>query len=210
MEGSSSNHFLAPLLILLALTNLSSASGAVAGEASTEFIRTSCSATTYPKLCFTSLSNRASVIQTSPKLLAHSALSVTLDTSLSMSTMMLKLSQTHGLKPREVAAIRDCIEELSDSVDRLSKSMKEMNQLKKGSNFDLMMSDIQTWVSAALTDEDTCTEGFAGNTMNGNLKTVVRGRIVNIAHLTSNALALINSYASLRASSSSNINTTVN
>ena len=33
--------------------------------------------------------------------------------------------------------------------------------------------------------------------MNGNVKTLVRGRIVNVAQLTSNALALINRYASL-------------
>jgi pectinesterase inhibitor-like protein len=59
-----------------------------------------------------------------------------------------------------------------------------------------MIDDVQTWVSAALTDESTCSDGFAGNAMNGNLKTAVRGRIVNIAQLTSNALALINNYAS--------------
>ncbi|KAA8533844.1 hypothetical protein F0562_031361 [Nyssa sinensis] len=200
MEGSSSNHFLAALLILLAFTsytNPSSAAGvgAVAGKSSTEFIKTSCSSTTYPKLCYTSLSTHASAIQTSPKLLAHTALSVTLDTAQSTSAMMLRLSQSHGMKPREVAAMRDCVEELSDSVEQLRKSIGEMNELK-GSNFGFMVTDIQTWVSAALTDEDTCTDGFTSQAVNGTLKAVVRGRIMNIAHLTSNALALINSYAS--------------
>jgi len=90
--------------------------------------------------------------------------------------------------------MRDCVEEMGDSVDLIRKSLGEMSQLK-GSNFELMMSDVQTWVSAALTDDDTCSDGFAGNGMNGNMKNVVRGRIVNIAHLTSNALALINNYA---------------
>lgn len=90
--------------------------------------------------------------------------------------------------------MRDCIEVMGDSVNLLRKSFGEMSQIK-GSNFELMMSDIQTWVSAALTDDDTCSDGFAGNGMNGNMKNIVRGRIVNIAHLTSNALALINNYA---------------
>ncbi|XP_057489388.1 21 kDa protein-like [Actinidia eriantha] len=108
---------------------------------------------------------------------------------------MVKLSQSHALSPREVAAMQDCVEEVGDSVDQLRRSLGEMNQIK-GSNFVLMMSDIQTWVSAALTDVDTCSEGFSGNNMNGNMKNVVRGQIVNIAHLTSNALALVNSYAS--------------
>ena len=92
--------------------------------------------------------------------------------------------------------MQDCMEELADSVDKLSKSIDEFGQAKV-SNFDLMINDVQTWVSAALTDESTCSDGFAGNSMNGELKTNVRNQIVKIAHLTSNALALINNYASL-------------
>ncbi|KAL3647454.1 hypothetical protein CASFOL_008422 [Castilleja foliolosa] len=69
--------------------------------------------------------------------------------------------------------------------------------LIKGSNFEMTMSDVQTWVSAALTDEETCMDGFAGKFMNGAAKTAVRGRILNVAHMTSNALALINCYVSL-------------
>ncbi|KAK9292088.1 hypothetical protein L1049_020044 [Liquidambar formosana] len=199
MEGSCSNNLFIALLILLAISShikSSSAAAHTAASTSAEFIRSSCSATTYPKLCISSLSTHASVIQNNPKLLASTALSVTLSTARSTSTMMLKLSQSHGLKPKEVAAMHDCVEEISDSVDELQRSLGEMNNFK-GSNFQLMINDIQTWVSGALTDEDTCADGFTGNAMNGNVKNVVRGRIVNIAHLTSNALALINNYASL-------------
>ncbi|CAI9762358.1 unnamed protein product [Fraxinus pennsylvanica] len=173
-----------------------SAARPTAGGTNTEFIRTSCSATTYPKLCYTSLSTYVAAIRQDPKLLAHTALSVTLDTARSTSTMMGKLSHIRGMTRREVGAMKDCVEELRDSVDQLSRSMAEMNEIK-GSNFGMIMSDVQTWVSAALTDEDTCMAGFAGKVMNGNVKTAVRERIVNVAHLTSNALALINSYAAL-------------
>ncbi|KAL0304143.1 UNVERIFIED_CONTAM: hypothetical protein Sradi_6282400 [Sesamum radiatum] len=190
----------ATLLILLTFISSSIHSGSAArpaaGAANTEFIRTSCSATTYPRLCYSALASRASTIQQDPKLLAHAALSVTLDTARSTSVDMVKLSRSAGMTPRQVGAMRDCVEELSDSVDQLRKSVAEMNQMK-GSNFELMMSDIQTWVSAALTDEDTCMDGFAGKFMNGAVKTAVRGRIVNVAHMTSNALALINSFAAL-------------
>ncbi|RVX15629.1 21 kDa protein [Vitis vinifera] len=57
------------------------------------------------------------------------------------------------------------------------------------------MSDIQTWVSAALTNDDTCMDSFSGNAMNGNVKTTVRGYILHVAQMTSVALALINNYA---------------
>ncbi|KAL0307829.1 UNVERIFIED_CONTAM: hypothetical protein Sangu_3008800 [Sesamum angustifolium] len=190
----------ATLLILLTFISSSVHSGSAArpaaGATNTEFIRTSCSTTTYPKLCYSALASHASTIQQNPMLLAHAALSVSLDTARSTSVDMVKLSRSTGMTPRQVGAMRDCIEELSDSVEQLRKSLAEMNQMK-GSNFGLIMNDIQTWVSAALTDDDTCMDGFAGKFMNGAVKTAVRGRIVNVAHMTSNALALINSFAAL-------------
>ncbi|KAI7733017.1 hypothetical protein M8C21_025391 [Ambrosia artemisiifolia] len=153
-----------------------------------------CGVTTYPTLCFNSLSTRASAIQTSPNLLAQTALSVTLDTTRTTSSSMVKLSLVHGMAPTEVAAMKDCIELLNDSVYNLKQSLEEMNRAGDKDS-ELVMSDIQTWVSSALTDEDTCTEGFKDDQ---KMKGVVRGKIVNVAHLASNALALINSYASLR------------
>ena len=78
----------------------------------------------------------------------------------------------------------------------VKQSLTEMGQIKS-SNFGMTMNDIQTWVSAAETNEDTCTDGLGGEAMSPQLKTVVRDKILNIAHLTSNALALVNSYASI-------------
>ncbi|KAA8522273.1 hypothetical protein F0562_012946 [Nyssa sinensis] len=152
------------------------------------------------KLCFlleiwvSSLSIYANKIQTSPRLLASTALNVTLSATRSSSVIMKKLSKSQGLSPREAAAMLDCVEEIGNSVDELKRSIEEMNY-SGGPNFELQMSDIQTWVSAALTDDDTCMDGFAGNAMNGKIKSTVRSYIVKVAHLTSNALALINNYA---------------
>ncbi|KAH6761225.1 Plant invertase/pectin methylesterase inhibitor superfamily protein [Perilla frutescens var. frutescens] len=196
------SHFLKPLaslLIILSLIYSGFAARDMGRSTSTEFIKTSCSATTYPTLCYSSLSSHASAIKQNPKLLASAALTVSLKTAVSTSADMVKLSHTAGMTPREVSTMQDCVVELSDTVDQLRNSMAEMKQLKGGSNFALLINDVQTWVSAALTDEDTCMDGFDGKFMNGGVKTAVRGNIVNVAHLTSNALALINNYASLHA-----------
>ncbi|CAN0891572.1 21 kDa protein [Linum grandiflorum] len=66
--------------------------------------------------------------------------------------------------------------------------------------FQWHLSNIETWVSAALTDENTCVDGFGGKVMDAGksaaaMKEVVRGKVEKIVHLTSNALALVNSYA---------------
>ncbi|WCJ36503.1 Plant invertase/pectin methylesterase inhibitor superfamily protein [Euphorbia peplus] len=195
---NSLSNFLVILITISFHLKFVSAARDLNPKTNTEFVRSSCSSTSYPELCYSSLSVHASKINASPKLLANAALNVTLISTKSTSDSMLKLSQGHGLKPREVGAMQDCVEELTDAVYELSKSIDEMRQAKV-SNFRLMISDIQTWVSAALTDETTCSDDFSGKMMNGTLKTNVRGQIVNIAHLTSNALSLVNNYATLHA-----------
>lgn len=198
MKGSSSTRFMASLLILLAISSeINSSLAAASKRLSREFIRTSCRSTLYPSLCFSSLKTHANSIQTSPRLLARTALNVSLSSAKLTSNMMVKISKKrHGMSPPVVAATKDCLEVLSDSVDELRDSIGEMRKLNS-SNFQLIIGDIQTWVSAALTDETTCTDGLEGYSLEGKLKTIVRGRIVRVAKLTSNALALINRFASL-------------
>ncbi|KAA8539806.1 hypothetical protein F0562_026498 [Nyssa sinensis] len=155
----------------------------------TQFIKSSCGITMYPHLCFKTLSAYASTIQTSPIELADTALNVTLKGAQTTSNMVLKLSKGSNLSPGEVSAVMDCVEEMEDSVDELQQSLVEMVDLE-GPDFDVKMGNILTWVSAALTDEDTCMDGFAGNGMDGKIKSTIRRHIVNLARLTSNALAL--------------------
>ncbi|MBA0678897.1 hypothetical protein Goari_020215 [Gossypium aridum] len=196
MEASSSHHGVAILFIVLtSQIALTLAYPPFLNDRNIEYIKSSCSTTTYPNLCYRSLSVYASSINTSPKLLVHTALNVTLRASKATSRLMVKISRFHGLEPRVAAAMADCIEVIGDSVDELQQSLGELGHISR-SNISLTMSDVQTWVSAALTDEDTCMDGFAGNNMNGYAKTMARKRIIKVAHLTSNALALINNYAS--------------
>lgn len=192
--GKFTISLLVVLLVVVALVT-EPCLGSPSGETSMEFIKTSCAATSYPTVCYTSLSTHANVIQKSPKLLAHTALSVALSRAKTTSALMVQLSKTHGLKPREVSAMQDCVEEMGESVEQMQRSLSEMSSFREA-DFRMMISDVQTWVSAALTDEDTCTEGFSEK-MNGNVETAVRENIFKIVQLTSNALALINSYASV-------------
>ncbi|KAK4431615.1 hypothetical protein Salat_0923600 [Sesamum alatum] len=189
---------LLPFLLVLTTSQFSTAAAtAAATNPAASFIRTSCRATTYPAVCVQSLSTYASVIQKSPKQLVMTALSVSVDRAQSTRTFVSKLTKFRGLKPREYAAIKDCLEEVSDSVDRLSKSAKELKRLGRagGPEYTWHLSNLQTWVSAALTDDGTCLDGFSGRALNGRIKTSIRARMTNVAQVTSNALALCNKYA---------------
>lgn len=194
---------LAAILILQFSTPINSSFSATTSLPSRntyiEYIKTSCYNTTfYPKLCYHTLVIYASTIKTNPKLLAKTALSVSLINTNSTSRLMIRVSKIPGLEPRVVAATLDCVEEVGDSVYELQRSMEEIGHAG-GSDFSKAMSDVETWVSAALTDDDTCLDGFAEEVMNKKVTAIVKRHIRRIARLTSNALALVNRYASTQA-----------
>lgn len=182
------------LLIISSFLYASAAAGATTPAAS--FVRASCRATTYPAVCVQSLSTYAASINKSPKQLVMTALTVCVDRAESTKTFVAKLTKFRGLKPRERSALKDCLEEVSDSVDRLSKSVRELKNMgrARGPEYIWHMSNLQTWISAALTDESTCTDGFSGRVANGRIKSSIRARMTNVAQVTSNALALCNKF----------------
>ncbi|KAF8379283.1 hypothetical protein HHK36_028716 [Tetracentron sinense] len=172
-----------------------SAAANTTNKTSTEFIRTSCGATTYPQVCFKSLSTYASAIQSSHYKLAETALNVSLRGARSTSAMVSKLLRQEDMKPNEAAAVKDCVEEIGESIDELQQSLKAMGDLG-GDDVEFEMSNMKTWVSAALTDEDTCINGMEEQGVNEKVKKKIRKSILGIVKLTSNALALINSLTS--------------
>ncbi|MED6167641.1 hypothetical protein PIB30_004865 [Stylosanthes scabra] len=162
-----------------------------------DFIKSSCRATRYPALCVECLIGYAGVIGQSKRQLALAALSVTISSTRSCSSFVKSMAKQMRMKPREYGAVQDCIENMGDSVDRLSQSVREMGRVGEGlgEDFEWHMSNVQTWVSAALTDDNTCLDGFDGRAMNGNVKAAIKGRVLHVAQLTSNALALVNRFA---------------
>lgn len=190
MEGVPRSTIISVVLVAALLLFCGTAS------ATTDFIKTSCKATRYPALCVKSLSMYVSAIQQSPKQLARTALAVSLDRAWSASKYVSQLHKTNGLKPRERAAVKDCLNNVGDSVYELARSAQELSQAgRKGSaKFRWHMSNVQTWVSAAITDEYTCVDELAETAGNGELKAALRSRVVHVARLTSNALALVNLY----------------
>ncbi|KAK7264417.1 hypothetical protein RJT34_32026 [Clitoria ternatea] len=165
-----------------------------------DIIKSSCKNTRYPVACVESLSRYASVIRESDQQLAITALSVTVSRTKSCASFVNTMAKVKGLKPREYNVVRDCMQNLHDSVDRLNQSVKEFGLVGnkgKGKGKDLVhMSNIQTWVSAAITDQATCLDGFDEAHVGKNLKAAIRPKVVDVSQLTSNALALVNRFAS--------------
>ncbi|CAN1258730.1 Pectinesterase inhibitor 10 [Linum perenne] len=163
-----------------------------------EFIRTSCNSTLYPKRCYITLSPYAAEVGSDPKKLSLKALNVTLKVTKSASRLMKRMSRIKGLNHRAAAAVADCMEEVEDAVEELGNSVAEMGGVpSQGPEFCRVISDVQSWVSAAETDDDTCTDGFdEAAEATANVKRIVERHVGRISRFTSNALALVNLYAS--------------
>ncbi|EOA25668.1 hypothetical protein CARUB_v10019019mg [Capsella rubella] len=180
-----------------------------------DFIRTSCNATLYPDVCFTSLAGYASAVQDSPARLAKLAIGVSLSQAKSTAAYLSKLSRSAAVVSAAKysgdghhtasAVIRDCVSNVEDAVDEMRGSLRQLRDMNRRGGvpaaqrsvetFRFQMSNVQTWMSAALTDEDTCTDGFEDMDEGGLIKTTVCDRLEEVKRLTSNALALVNTYA---------------
>ncbi|KAL6321899.1 hypothetical protein AAG906_035608 [Vitis piasezkii] len=166
LRNPSAFHVLSSLFFTLLLFNsitlTSSANTSTTSlTISKQFIKTSCNSTTYPGVCYKSLSSYAAKVQTSPLKLAN-------------------------------VALTDCVEDFGDCIDELQQSLQEFKSLGGGKNVAFQMANIKTWVSAALTDEYTCSDGFEGQKVSSSLQQQIKNYISNVAKITSNALALIN------------------
>ncbi|KAG6411616.1 hypothetical protein SASPL_129699 [Salvia splendens] len=82
----------------------------------------------------------------------------------------------------------DCVEEMADELRRTMSALRQLS--RRGGDFRWEMSNAETWVSAALTYEDTCLDGF--DEIDGNVRSDVRKKLTDVATVTSNALYLIN------------------
>ncbi|KAH0722917.1 hypothetical protein KY290_005583 [Solanum tuberosum] len=163
-----------------------------------DYIRSSCKTTLYPDTCYHSLNHYATAVQQDPGRLARVAIGVSLAKAKRMSAFVSNLSREadYGAQPRALAALHDCFSVFGDAVDQIRDSLSQMRTLGGSSeSLRFQMSNVQTWMSAALSNEDTCTDGFEDVSDDEPLKLDVCNRAGKVKEVTSNALAFINSFA---------------
>ncbi|XP_021279869.1 pectinesterase inhibitor 9-like [Herrania umbratica] len=164
------------------------------------FIESSCQTTRYPALCIKCLSGYANSRIRNAQQLAEVALTVSLYKARYTRSYMLKVAKKlEAMKAREYPVVRDCLQQIDDSVNQLSQSIRELRGLDSKARVmtdDVFwhMNNVETWVSAALTDASSCVDQFPGHRMS-KMKATIKGKVMNVEQLTSNALALFHRYA---------------
>ncbi|KAK6926373.1 Pectinesterase inhibitor domain [Dillenia turbinata] len=187
-----SSHVLTFLLftILLLISNWQATLATNATKTKTTvFITNACKSVTYPELCMRSLSSYAFTIKTNPTKLATAALTVSISAAQNTSSLISKLLQKPGLSRFESATLKDCLSQLGDGIGELNDSLKALKKLNRA-NMRFQIANVQTWVSAALTNDDTCNDGVSDKHISTSLKNSVKKSVLNLAMLTSNALSI--------------------
>lgn len=192
-------HFLLIFLSFHCIFTIITESVTFQTQNATNFIVTSCKTTLYPTICVQSLSTYANTIQLNEQELAHAALTVSLSKAKIASTFISKITRMKGLKPRELQASKDCSFNMNDCVYQLTRSIPELGQSGKLASrrdeFTWHVSNVQTWISAALTDQNTCLDMINNPSMDGKIKDSIRVRVFIASQVTSNALALVYKFA---------------
>ncbi|KAK9983692.1 hypothetical protein SO802_033217 [Lithocarpus litseifolius] len=181
-------HSFMTFMFVALLTN----SGQLAYGNGCSYVQEACSVTRYPDICVRSLASFSSTAKRSPRKWARAGVSVTIGEVKDVAQNLKKLKKYRFMKGKNRIALSDCVECIQDALDELHKSLDVLRRLSK-STFNEQMSDLNTWISAALTDEDTCLDGFEDQ--KGKQVKLLQNQVLNATYITSNALALVNKLA---------------
>ncbi|PKU59425.1 pectinesterase 3-like [Dendrobium catenatum] len=156
-------------------------------------IKAICSVTRYPDSCFASLSSaviNSSTVATDPAALFQLSL-VVASRSISKLSSFLSTLKIPTTDIRLQAAVNDCKELLGDAVDRLNDSAAVFTTAKPGEKIfsDIKISDLKTWLSSTITDQETCLDSFEGTT--GGFREKLEAAMVNSTQFASNSLAIV-------------------
>ncbi|KAK1317169.1 hypothetical protein QJS10_CPA05g00395 [Acorus calamus] len=182
MARPSTTIHIAVSLLLIATVMVS------ATNATDDNVREACKATRHPALCVRTLSPFSRAAGSSPHRWARAAVSVAL-----AETERVRLDLSREVRtriragsPRARGALADCAECFGDAVGELWSSLMTLRAV----TFGPQMGDVETWVSAALTDVFTCVDGL--KEVRWVAAGTVEGKAVNVTCLAGNALALVN------------------
>ncbi|XP_022992216.1 pectinesterase-like [Cucurbita maxima] len=207
--SSSGNHLPKPKynrkkLIILAVSSTLLLVGIVAGVVSSRnaggeeskshaIVKSTCSSTLYPDLCFSSIlkndeamkkvSNKKDVIEVS--------INITVKAVEENYFKVLKLYELKNISHREKIALHDCLETIDETLDELHKATVDLHEYPNKKSLTQQADDLKTLLSSAITNQETCLDGFSHDEADKNLRDKLKEGQIEVERMCSNALAMI-------------------
>ncbi|EYU35849.1 hypothetical protein ABFS82_09G037500 [Erythranthe guttata] len=152
-----------------------------------------CAVTRYPETCFSAISPLNSPPSNSPLRFFN----LSLHAGAAQVSSLISLAN----ETKAEAAVKDCAELFDDAASQLARSAESISVGSSSSGekvlTEMRISDLQTWISAAMTDQETCVDGLEemGSTAVDEFKV----RVQKSQEYMSNSLAILNNIHSLFA-----------
>ncbi|CAL0308887.1 unnamed protein product [Lupinus luteus] len=158
-------------------------------------IKSACSSTLYPELCFSTVTSEPSSVTN--KVSSHKDV-ILLSLNISTGTVernyftIKKLLNQKGRTKREKVALHDCLETIDESLYELKKAIDDLKEYPSSKrSLAEYADDLKTLLSSAITNQETCLDGFSHDQACKRTRKNVEGGQVHVEHLCSNALAMV-------------------
>nr|GMC75931.1 pectinesterase/pectinesterase inhibitor U1 [Ipomoea batatas] len=155
-------------------------------------VKSSCSTTLYPELCFSAIANGAAGKLSSQKDVIELSLNITIAAVEKNSAAIKKLIEAgKSLTKREKTALQDCVEMVEETLDELHAAVKDLEQYPTKKPLIRHADDLKTLVSSAITNQETCLDGFSHDKADKHVREALVAGQEHVEKMCSNALAMI-------------------
>ncbi|XP_078441588.1 pectinesterase-like [Wolffia australiana] len=165
-------------------------------------VRSACAATPHPDLCHASFSRNPSLLTsaTAPKDVIHGAviLSIAAVNHAALSLHRTAATWQSNLTQRELTALGDCDDMLHVTLDELRAADVALGHYSGAASSAALArhaADLRTLLSAAVTNEGACLDGFSHDATDKLLREQVKEDVLSVSHHCSNVLAMVTGMA---------------
>lgn len=124
-------------------------------------VKSACSSTFYPDLCFSAVAAAASKKVTGKKDVIRLSLNITSTAVKHNYYKIKKLLARKGLTEREVTALHDCLETINETLGEIHRAVEDLHGYPHKKPLTQHADDLKTLISAAMTNQETCLDGFS-------------------------------------------------
>ncbi|KAL5579676.1 hypothetical protein UlMin_012118 [Ulmus minor] len=156
-------------------------------------LKSSCSNTLYPELCYSAIAKapKGKKKVSSQKDVIELSLNLTITAVEHKFLAIKKLTARKGLTKRGKAALHDCLEVIDETLNELHEVRDDLDLYPKKKSLSQHADDLKTLLSAAITNQETCLDGFSHDNADRKLRKSLENGEVQVGHMCSNVLALI-------------------
>ncbi|XP_054781391.1 pectinesterase-like [Prosopis cineraria] len=158
-------------------------------------VKSACSSTLYPELCFSAISSEPGFTEkvSSHRDVIELSINITARAVEHNFFTVEKIMATRkgSLTEREKTALHDCLETIDETLDELHTAREDLKVYPNKKTLYQHADDLKTLISAAITNQVTCLDGFSHDGADKKIRKALEAGQVHVEHMCSNALAMI-------------------